>query len=120
MTCGKFNTGVEGNLLVAANELKNAGESRYADFDALKSVITDDTMIVNQKNNLPKRVAQNVANFLFITNNSYPISVSNCDRKYLFLCCNGKYAGDWRHVKSQFQGEHEPPDFYNDLMNLFT
>jgi hypothetical protein len=113
--CGEVNTGIEGNLLVVANELTNAGEGRYANFDALRSVITDDTITVNQKN-IAKRIAQNVANFMFITNNSYPISISNCDRRYFVLCCNVKYAGDSKYLESLFQGGYELPNFYSHLI----
>jgi hypothetical protein len=37
-----------------------------ANYDALKIIITDDTINVNQKNT-PMRVTENTANFIFIT-----------------------------------------------------
>jgi hypothetical protein len=38
---GKFNSVVENIILGIANELKNFGEARYSNMDALKSIITD-------------------------------------------------------------------------------
>jgi hypothetical protein len=40
---GKFNAVIENKMLVIANEMKNCGESRMPNMDALKSIITDNS-----------------------------------------------------------------------------
>ncbi|KAH7831344.1 putative Poxvirus D5 protein [Monocercomonoides exilis] len=47
---GQFNSIVEGKMLIVLNELKNVGDDRTANFDALKSIITDSTIRINEKN----------------------------------------------------------------------
>jgi predicted house-cleaning NTP pyrophosphatase (Maf/HAM1 superfamily) len=63
---GTFNSIVENQMLIVLNELQNSGENRLSNFDALKSIVTDNTVRVNEKNQ-PRRTAQNVANFIFVT-----------------------------------------------------
>ncbi|KAA6357723.1 MAG: hypothetical protein EZS28_046750, partial [Streblomastix strix] len=38
---GKFNAAIENKVLIIANEMKNFGESRMSNMDALKSIITE-------------------------------------------------------------------------------
>ena len=47
---GQFNSVVEGRMLLVLNECKNSGEDRLANFDALKSLITDKSIRINEKN----------------------------------------------------------------------
>lgn len=60
------------------NEVKNC---RLANFEALKSIITDDTVRIKEKNQ-PRRTAENVAHFIFCTNNSFPVKIEIGDRRY--------------------------------------
>lgn len=101
---GNFNSIVENQMFIVLNELKNCGDDRMANFNALKSVITDNTIRINEKNQ-PRRTSQNVSNFVFVTNNSYPVKISSGDRRYVVLQCNGKYKGNF--------------DFFSQLVNSF-
>ena len=47
---GNFNSVVENKMLIVLNELKNCGDERMANFNALKSIITDKTIRINEKN----------------------------------------------------------------------
>ena len=71
---GNFNSIVENKMLIVLNEVKNCGDDRLANFNALKSIITDNSIRINEKNQ-PRRTAENVANFIFCTNNPYPVKI---------------------------------------------
>lgn len=113
---GTFNSVVEAKMFIVLNELRNIGEERLANFDSLKSIITDKTIRINEKYQ-PRRTAENVANLIFVSNNSYPVKVENGDRRYIVLSCNGKYKGNhafWTQMFSSFTDE-----FYENLITYF-
>ena len=113
---GSFNSVVEAKMFIVLNELRNIGEERLANFDSLKSIITDKTIRINEKYQ-PRRTAENVANLIFVSNNSYPVKVENGDRRYVVLSCNGKYKGNhafWTKMFSSFTNE-----FYENLITYF-
>ena len=64
--------------------MKNNGEDRMVNFNSLKSKITDNTIRINEKF-MPRHTAQNVANFIFCTNNAFPIKIEAGDRRYVIL-----------------------------------
>ena len=51
---GNFNSIVENKTLIILNEVKNGGDDRMAYFNAPKSIITDKTIRINEKNQ-PRR-----------------------------------------------------------------
>ncbi|KAH7830960.1 putative Poxvirus D5 protein [Monocercomonoides exilis] len=113
---GQFNSIVEGKMLIALNELKNVGDDRTADFDALKSIITDSTIRINEKNQ-PRRTAENEANFIFVTNHSFPVKVEIGDRRYVVCDCDSNYKINLTFFKdftSSFDNE-----FYEQLLCYF-
>eukprot|EP00770_Monocercomonoides_exilis_P012183 MONOS_12125.1-p1 / transcript=MONOS_12125.1 / gene=MONOS_12125 / organism=Monocercomonoides_exilis_PA203 / gene_product=Poxvirus D5 protein / transcript_product=Poxvirus D5 protein / location=Mono_scaffold00649:158-2433(-) / protein_length=758 / sequence_SO=supercontig / SO=protein_coding / is_pseudo=false len=105
---GQFNSIVEGKMLIVLNELKNVGDDRTANVDALKSIITDSTIRINEKNQ-PRRTAENVANFIFVTNHTYPEKIEIGDRRYVVCDCNSKYKNNLTFFK----------DFTNSFDNEF-
>lgn len=114
---GSFNSVVENKMLLILNELRNFGEDRMVNFNSLKSIITDDTIRINEKNQ-PRRTAENVANFIFVSNNSYPVKIELGDRRYVVLQCNGKYKGQFEFFKqlvNSFTNE-----FYDNLLTFFV
>ena len=113
---GNFNSIVENKMLIVLNEVKNCGDDRMANFNALKSIITDDTIRINEKNQ-PRRTAQNVANFIFVTNNAYPVKIEIGDRRYVVLQCNGKYKGNDSYFKQIHDSFNK--DFYDNLFTFF-
>jgi len=113
---GNFNSVVENKMLIVLNELKNNGEDRMVNFNALKSVITDDTIRINEKNQ-PRRTAENVANFIFCTNNAYPVKIEPGDRRYVVLNVNGKYKGQFDYFAALMKGC--TTEFYDNLLTFF-
>lgn len=113
---GNFNSIVENKMLIVLNEVKNCGDDRLANFNALKSIITDTSIRINEKNQ-PRRTAENVANFIFCTNNAYPVKIETGDRRYVVLRVNGKHKNDfdyWKRLTSSFT-----PEFYENLFTYF-
>ncbi|KAA6365858.1 MAG: hypothetical protein EZS28_038615 [Streblomastix strix] len=50
--------------------------------DALKSIITDNQIRINEKNQ-PRRTSENVMNLIMVTNNDFPIKIEANDRRYV-------------------------------------
>ena len=103
-------------MFIVLNELKNAGDDRMANFNSLKSIITDDTIRINEKNQ-PRRTAQNVANFIFCTNNTYPVKIEIGDRRYIVLQCDGKYKGNFQYFEQLMTSC--TTEFYDNLLTYF-
>lgn len=103
-------------MLIILNEPKNAGQERNDNFDALKSIITDSTIRINEKNK-PRRTAENVANFIFCTNNASPVKIEASDHHYIVTVCNDRYMGDFNYFK-RLCGSFTP-QFYSYLLSYF-
>ncbi|KAH7819315.1 putative Poxvirus D5 protein [Monocercomonoides exilis] len=113
---GQFNSIVEGKMLIVLDELKNVGDDRTANFDALKSVITDSSIRVNEKNQ-PRRTAENVANFIFVTDHTYTAKIEIGNRICVVCDCYSKYKNNLTFFKdftSSFDYE-----FYEQLLCYF-
>ena len=114
---GNFNSIVENQMFIVLNELKNCGDDRMANFNSLKSIITDNTIRINEKNQ-PRRNSQNVANFIFVTNNAYPVKIETGDRRYVVFQCNGKYKGQFAYFKQFVESFNK--EFYDNLLTYFV
>lgn len=90
---GNFNSVVENKMLLVLNELKNTGDERFANLEQLKSIITDKTIRINEKNQ-PRRTAENVANIIFVSNNPRPVNLTVNDRRFCVIECSSEKVGD--------------------------
>ncbi|KAA6397780.1 MAG: hypothetical protein EZS28_006694 [Streblomastix strix] len=79
---GRFNTAIENKMLAIANDMKNFGESRISNMDALKSINTESSFMINQKC-IPKHEVENVVNIIMVTNNVIPLQIETNDRRYV-------------------------------------
>lgn len=113
---GKFNTELENMKLIVCNELTTAETNKYLNSDALKSLITDKLVIINQKN-MTTRSAENVANFIMISNNFAPVKIEGGDRRYVVTRTSSKYKGNSSYFKNLCQSFNK--DFYNNLFTFF-
>lgn len=81
-----FNSTIDMKKFIVVNELNC--EDRNT--DALKSLITEDEIIINKKN-AAQRKEQNIANYIFFTNHAdVSIITSVHDRRFTFIRSNGK------------------------------
>lgn len=90
---GKFNTSVENMKLIVCNELSSAETNKYLNSDSLKSVITEKTITIEEKN-LSPRIAENVCNLILVSNNEIPVKLEYGDRRYVVSRSSSKYKGN--------------------------
>ena len=113
---GSFNSVVESKMFIVLNEVSNCGVNCSVDFNSLKSIITDDTIRINEKNQ-PRRTAENVANFIFVTNNSFPVRIEFGDRRYVVLAVSATHKGDFDYF-AKLHGSFTK-EFYDNLLTFF-
>ena len=112
---GKFNASIENKMLIICNELSSAESNKYLNSDALKSVITENTVDINQKN-MPVRTTENVCNLILVSNDFIPIKIEQGDRRYVVTEVSDKYKGNFDYFE-QLCNSLYSKNFRN---NLFT
>ena len=113
---GKFNAVLENKKLLVLNELQSIDANKYLNSDALKSVITDYKININQKNE-PERLAENVANFMMVSNNNIPIKIETTDRRYMVTKTSDDKRGDFEYFDNLC--DSFTPEFYENLFTFF-
>ncbi|KAA6323193.1 MAG: hypothetical protein EZS28_054343, partial [Streblomastix strix] len=103
-------------MLAIANEMKNFGESRMSNMDALKSIITEGSFEINEKY-VPMHEVENVVNIMIVINNIYPLKIENSDGRYVVCECSPVYQGDLANFTTLCNSFDE--DFYNNLFIFF-
>ena len=71
---------------------------------------------INQKNE-PERLAENVANFIMVSNNNIPIKIENSDRRYLVTTTSDAHLKDYKYFDNLFAQFNE--QFYENLFTFF-
>ena len=115
--CGKFNATIENKKLIICNELQSVENNRFYNSDKLKSVITDRTISINQKGE-PIREADNVANFIFLSNNHNPLKIENKDRRYVIVHASDEFAQNSEYFEP-FYDEINAKGFYQHLYSYY-
>ena len=122
---GRFNAKLENKKLLILNEAKNAGDDRMANFDSLKSKITDPLVNIEEKNQ-PRRTVENVGNYIICTNNAFPVKIELSDRRYLVLMMNSIHCGDldyWEKLNATMYddaaGKVPKVEFFTKLTQFF-
>ena len=113
---GKFNAVLENKKLLVLNELQSIDANKYLNSDALKSVITDAKININQKNE-PERLTENVSNFIMVSNNNIPIKIETTDRRYMVTKTSDKHRGDFEYFDRLCEGFNQ--EFYENLFTFF-
>lgn len=113
---GKFNAILENKKLLVLNELQSIDCNKYLNSDALKSVITDKKININQKNE-PERLCENVANFMMVSNNNVPIKIESTDRRYMVTKTSDDKRGDFDYFDKLC--DSFTPEFYENLFTFF-
>jgi hypothetical protein len=85
---GEFNTWARDTLLFAIEEIAIKGnyEKRTSAMDILKTVISEDTICINEKNDKPYYIPNHM-NGLGFSNNSTPITITKLNRRYHIINC---------------------------------
>lgn len=117
---GDFNTCHDGMRLVVCNELANANMNKHLNSESLKSLITEPTAVINEKNE-KKRVSESVCNLIFISNNAAPIKIEDKDRRYVVLKTSEAHIQDFEYFENLcgFDDCNFNDNFYNNLLTYF-
>lgn len=110
---GKFNTSLIFKKLLVCNEVKSFDSN--SERDPLKALITEGTVDIQSKG---KNVIhqENVANFIFLSNNFAPVKISEGDRRYFVLEVSSQMKDNFEYFKKL--NESFTPEFYANLMKF--
>jgi hypothetical protein len=79
-----YNDWAYGSQLITLEEIRVAGQSRHEVMNALKPLISNDTISINQKYR-DQRTVDNVTNYLLFTNHPASLVLTAGDRRYFVL-----------------------------------
>ncbi|KAA6376855.1 MAG: hypothetical protein EZS28_027619, partial [Streblomastix strix] len=108
---GRFNSVVENKMFAVLNEMMNYNDSKKGVATVMKSIISDLTIRINEKNQ-PRRTAENVMNIIYVTNADMPVQLDTDDRRHLVCTCKTVH---------QVSEEHkEDVEYFNELSQSYT
>lgn len=81
---GNWNEWAFGHQLVVLEEVRVAGTNRHEIMNALKPLITNDDISMNQRFR-DNRVVENISNYILFSNNHDALAITNNDRRYFVL-----------------------------------
>lgn len=114
--CGKFNASLENKKLIVCNEIQSIDANKYLNSDALKSLITERILNIEQKYEIP-RITENVSNFIMISNNEVPLKIETSDRRYLVLHTSDEHKQDFKYFSEL--AKTFTKEFYESLFSFF-
>lgn len=89
---GKFNAMIENAILTICDEIQNYGGA-FKSNDKLKSLITQ-TKLVLERKGIDALELDDYNNYVFLTNNDWPIKVESSDRRYVCCECSDEFRGN--------------------------
>lgn len=90
---GRFNSAIENKKLIVCNEMSSTEMNTVNIFDRLKAMITEPTIDIEVKG-IDVRNAQNVSNYIFLSNNFNPIKITSGDRRYFIITPSEEVVGN--------------------------
>lgn len=115
---GRFNTCIENKMLVICNELDTADGKIKADYNALKSRITEPTIDFDEKFKPLRENSQNVSNFILMSNNVIPVRIESGDRHYVVMKTSMKHKDDESYF-SVLENLYHSTEFKTHLLSYF-
>ena len=113
---GTFNSGILYKMLIVCNEIKSFMNDKKYDNNELKRLITEDSFDIVQKYK-DTMMQQNVANFIFLSNNFAPLMIEEDDRRFLVIEVSAERRGDEHYFQELY--EKFTPQFYTHLLSYF-
>ena len=114
---GIYNSILENMKLLICNELLSVENSKKDISTKLKSPITDKTVRINEKY-IPRYTTDNVANFIFVTNELIPFIIKMRNRRFCVLQLNEEFIQDKEYF-TKLATEINTPGFYEHLFTYF-
>lgn len=115
---GRFNDHLQGKILGTVNELATVKDTYHSMFDALKSLITDDTIMIEPKG-LKRYPVNNYLNLIMFSNNDWGLKIEGTDRRYLCLRTSNIKRGDndfWDETHALLMNESAGNSVYGWLL----
>ena len=113
---GKFNSSRMNKKLIVINEVETADDNKKFNFQAMKSVVSEDSFQIERKG-VDAVYCQAVDNFIICSNNVMAVKLENDDRRYVICDVNQKYKNDKKHFKPLY--EMRKKTFYEHLLTFF-
>jgi hypothetical protein len=104
---------IEHKKLAILNEVKDR-DMNGGIYDGLKTVITDNTLVYNEKG-IRQHEGQNALNIIMTSNNSHPINISNQDRRIVAIECSDKWANPRDDDPDREQKEEANQQHFQEL-----
>ncbi|KAA6400761.1 MAG: hypothetical protein EZS28_003711 [Streblomastix strix] len=108
---GRFNSIVENKMFAVLNEMMNYNDSKKGVAIAMKSIFSDLTIRINEKNQ-PRRTAENVMNIIYVTNADMPVQLDTDDRRHLVCACKTVHQVTEKHK--------EDAEYFKELSQSYT
>ena len=102
--------------IIVINEVESADENKKFNFQAMKSVISDDSFQIERKG-VDALYCQAVDNFIICSNNAMAVKLDIDDRRYVICDVNQKYKNNKKHFKPMY--EMRTKIFYEHLLTFF-
>jgi hypothetical protein len=87
---GNFNSEFLGKKFICVNEMASSKDSYRSNFDKMKTLITENKMVIHQKFQTPFDAKQNLE-FILCSNNLNSLNIEKSDRRYFILEVSDKY-----------------------------
>lgn len=91
---GDNNSVIEGASLVIGNELQSVKETKFKDWDIIKTLITDKKQLVGEKY-VKKHWIKNTLNLMRFSNNMVNQKISRGDRRHMVCKCSDELKNDF-------------------------
>ena len=114
---GNFNSQIERCMFIVGNEMSSVSITKYLNSNAFKALITEDVYMLNEKF-LPVREADNLCDFIFLSNHPDPVKIENGDRRYAVFQVNSEHKDDYDYFEEIFK-ENLSEEFYDCLFEDF-
>ncbi|KAA6361848.1 MAG: hypothetical protein EZS28_042625 [Streblomastix strix] len=108
---GRFNSVVENIMFAVLNEMMNYNDPKKGVATVMKSIISDLTIRINEKN-LPRKTVENVMNIIYVTNADIPVQLDTDDRRNLICACKTVHKVSEEHK--------EDIEYFNELSQSYS
>jgi hypothetical protein len=115
---GNFNAIVAHKLLTVCDEIQNYGGAHRSN-DKLKSLITNETVPIERKG-FDTQIEEDSNNYVFLTNNDWPVKVETSDRRYVIIESSSNRIGDREYFNNllRLTNDEAGTHLYNWLMRF--
>lgn len=116
---GRFNCTIENKILTICDEIQNYGGA-YKSNDKLKSLITQGKQLIERKG-IDAQPVNDFNNYIFLTNNDWPIKIEASDRRYVAIEPSNHRIGDDDYFNNLVKNKKAAAvHFYNWMLRYQT